>query len=515
METFLLNRKIVTYLVHIILLLLLVYSTFLAIKYSGQLLLDDYAFRQTQTALTSFWFMKTGFKFAYETPVLGFPWSVPFEFPLFQYIVAKISSIFNVDLQQTGRLISYLFLITCLIPVVGIFKKIFLSSWLMPCHVFLVLFLSSPIYLYWGRTFMIETEALFFSLCFLYYSILLIQGDLRWKNIFLGSVFLLIGLLQKGTTALPLLLIMGMLSARHVFVVKSYKINFIVFFKFTIIFIFPLVMACLWTEFTDVVKTKNYVGAQLTSKMMSGWYYGNLDMRISKALWYNTIWLRVISANISGYLGCLLILLGMIFLNNRERKLIFTSLILFFIYFMIFTNLHIVHSYYQVANTIFLIAALAFAVSEFILKFPSSTYFMFCILMILVCLNIYHFQKGYYLSEKIKFDNTHQTIAISDFIRANTSPDDPILVYGYDWSSEVSFFSQRKTLTFPVWAHISKDNFGPIENPTYYLGQQPSAIVICQILAGGDNTKELISKVNRYFKPKSVTKIQDCNIYLK
>src|SRR5690242_16322451 len=66
-------------------LLALCLSAVLAVRFSGQHILEAHAFRQTQTAITSFWFCRTGFKLAYETPVAGYPWSIPYEFPLYQY----------------------------------------------------------------------------------------------------------------------------------------------------------------------------------------------------------------------------------------------------------------------------------------------------------------------------------------------------------------------------------------------------------------------------------------------
>jgi hypothetical protein len=51
----------------------------------NQPLIDRHEFRQTQTALSAL-FMQPGLEglLNYETPVLGAPWSIPFEFPLFQ-----------------------------------------------------------------------------------------------------------------------------------------------------------------------------------------------------------------------------------------------------------------------------------------------------------------------------------------------------------------------------------------------------------------------------------------------
>jgi len=44
-------------------------------------LLGMHSFRQTYTAITAYWLMQGSPWFHYETPVLGAPWSIPYEFP--------------------------------------------------------------------------------------------------------------------------------------------------------------------------------------------------------------------------------------------------------------------------------------------------------------------------------------------------------------------------------------------------------------------------------------------------
>jgi hypothetical protein len=67
------------------------YAAFIALRYAHQLPLDLYSFRQTQTAITTYWLGINGFSLNYETPVVGPPWSIPFEFPLYQYMVVLLA----------------------------------------------------------------------------------------------------------------------------------------------------------------------------------------------------------------------------------------------------------------------------------------------------------------------------------------------------------------------------------------------------------------------------------------
>ena len=111
--------------------------------------LEGNPFRETQTALSAYWLWRGGPWFAYETPVLGYPWSVPLEFPIYQGLVAILRG-FGVPIHIGGRLLSFGFYVACLWPLSRLFRVIDL-----PRTAFLTmsaLFLSAPTYVFWGRT---------------------------------------------------------------------------------------------------------------------------------------------------------------------------------------------------------------------------------------------------------------------------------------------------------------------------------------------------------------------------
>src|SRR5215471_21824213 len=86
-------------------------------------ILDLYYFRQTQTALTAYWLWKGGPWLAYETPVLGYPWSIPFEFPTYQALVALLRLI-GIPIDIGGRLVSFAFYLACLWPLSRLFRAL-------------------------------------------------------------------------------------------------------------------------------------------------------------------------------------------------------------------------------------------------------------------------------------------------------------------------------------------------------------------------------------------------------
>ena len=66
-------------------------------------------FRQAQTAISAHFIqVENNFSPAYPTPVLGKPWSIPMEFPLYQWSVVVLSNATGLPLIQAARTISLL-----------------------------------------------------------------------------------------------------------------------------------------------------------------------------------------------------------------------------------------------------------------------------------------------------------------------------------------------------------------------------------------------------------------------
>ena len=63
-------------------------------------ILDRYEFRQVQTALSAFWVIQDGFRLDYLTPIFGPPWSIPMEFPIYQWSIAALVGLTQMPLEQ-------------------------------------------------------------------------------------------------------------------------------------------------------------------------------------------------------------------------------------------------------------------------------------------------------------------------------------------------------------------------------------------------------------------------------
>ena len=434
----------------------ILYATYMAITYSGQALCDRHSFRQTQTALTAYWLAKNGFSFAYETPVGGFPWSIPFEFPIYQYLVSLVWKITGGSLDIVGRLVSFFFLLICPLPVYYIFKNLDINK--KSLYIFCAILFSSPLYIYWGRTFMIETTAIFFSLVMIKF---FIDAFFKNKGYFLFSLFASLALLQKITTALPVMVILGLIYGVSIIreIYKSGLMNYMSdrivqkrFIKFSFSFLIPLILAIAWTEYTDKIKLLSDFGAQLTSSSLSSWNWGTFHQRISAPLYTNVIWKRMFFGNL-GTFGCG-VAIAYLFLQQKikVKTAVAGSLLMGLLPLFLFSNLHIVHDYYQSSCLIFLIAAVAISLSEGFKKTKKLHYISLLLTLFIVVSNFSIYTSNYYalVTHKFTVENT-SILEVAETLKNEVPQDKYLVVFGNDWSSSIAYFSERKTFTVPKW----------------------------------------------------------------
>ncbi len=477
------NELLIERSIKCIALLTVLYATYLAFRYSGQPLLELYGFRQTQTALTTFWFIKEGFKFAYETPVAGAPWSLPFEFPIYQTLVALIAKVSGFDLGKTGRIVSFIFLVLCLFPVKAICRSLQLPP--RTFYIFAGLLFSSPLYLFWGRTFMIETVAVFFTVAAVKYFLDFLEtGQQKHALYFIALISL--SILQKATTGLPVLSVMALVFLfyeinRHAGLLKAISVRNVVLCFF--LFALPIVVGFAWTYYTDIIKVHNEFGSGLTSSALSKWNWGTLSQRFSKSLYTEVIWSRIIKGNLSGAIGVAIILCALLLVRNmRVRLVVLTSCALGLLPLFIFTNLHLIHTYYQSASVIFIIFALAVALSECCEDRLSGAWTLGLFAALLIN-NYSIFAQGYgeSLRQKIYLSNSRDLLVAST-LKNNMNEGEAFTLFGNDWNSSIAYYAEHKSFTVPdQFKNLDK----VIDTPQAYLGDSPlGAVVVCPPVKG-------------------------------
>ncbi|HET7538060.1 MAG TPA: hypothetical protein VFJ90_16485, partial [Candidatus Didemnitutus sp.] len=119
--------------------------------------------RQAATALSAHFIkQENNFSFDYPTPVLGKPWAVPQEFPLYPWTVAVFSKMSSLGITMSGRVVSIACFLLAL-PAVNLL----LARWRVePARRWIVLavIVSCPLYIFYARAVLMETMALMMGL---------------------------------------------------------------------------------------------------------------------------------------------------------------------------------------------------------------------------------------------------------------------------------------------------------------------------------------------------------------
>ena len=489
------------------------YATYIAINYASQPPLDFFSFRQTQTALTAYWFVKDGFSLAYQTPVAGPPWSIPFEFPIYQYIVALLSKLSGFSLNATGRFVSFIFLALCLIPARAITKSLKLSDAVF--YIFVALLFSSPLYLYWGRTFMIETTAVFFSVAAIKYFIDIMHFKKSLKHSLLFLIFISLSILQKATTGLPVL---ALLSLIYIFLNTREDNSFVSFLfsekalQWIFYFGIPLIIGITWTLYTDHVKSLNGLGLELTSSALSKWNWGSLSQRLSSVFYEDVIWKRIFEKNLSGLLGFAILTVCFLSPNKKSIKLIvIISILMTLIPLFLFTNLHIVHSYYQSGNLIFIIYGLAVSIDSLLQDLYEKIIIVFTLTLIMVTSNYIIFSHDYLETVKAEYNKENSwEYSVSEVLKREIPQDKYFVAFGNLWSSSLPYLSERKSFTVPL---LFKQYDAISLNPEHFIKDDSlGGVVLCPTVTFPTiNNLSLWASKNRSWK---IGEVYGCYIAL-
>ncbi|MCC2625504.1 MAG: glycosyl transferase, family 39 [Burkholderiales bacterium] len=410
-----------------------IYSILIGFNYN---ILDQYGFRQAQTAISIYYYVVDGIQLDYLTPVFGYPWRVPFEFPTYQVIVALLCKLTHIGIDQSGRIVSIFFFYLCFLPLNATLNKINVSS--TSKKIIFILLLLSPVYIFWSRTVLIESVALFLSLSFIYYSLALFQKT-TINNFILCTFCLTLGALTKVTTILPSCVVAGLLIL-HLYKNFFNTKNIILF---AISGAISLLLLLIWTHHADAYKDMNFFSKHITSSSMNAWNFGTLSQRLSITFWRRIVEYSYINVSLSFF-----ILIGISILIKSKNVVLW---IFFFGYcsgILIFAHLYYEHSYYYYANCIFAFIFMGILIGDILKTNPLISYsiLLFCI----GCLQYTYFT-GYYQFQSSP-GNTIQIINLAKAIRENSKANDVVLICGDDWNSQIPYYSRRRAIMNTHWA---------------------------------------------------------------
>lgn|GEM_PF-356647 len=488
---------------------LLVGAYLLFISWS-QPVLDHYGFRQAQTAISAYWIAKGGPFWSYMTPVVGYPWSLPFEFPLYQYLVGKLADGATVSsIDRAGRLVSLAFFIG--------------ASWLT--HQIVVMrtgdrraavlcagtLLASPLMLFWSRAVMIESTALFFGIAFVWSMAKAAQStNLSWAV--LATITACIAALVKITTFFGFaIFVAGALLiefARAGWPLPRRVLATAVVAGVAVVL--SIVSLELWLAHSDQLKAQSLWGVNLASSRMGHWNYGSWSQRIDPSFWIEVVFVRSGSDGLGS--PWLLPLAAIAVLVKRSTRAVGLLLLASYLApFLVFTNLHQVHDYYQYANVVFATTLLALAINN-IAGLPGWKGYIAAALVLAVCiLSWLHLSNRY--MPRIKQD-VGRDLSIAALVKDTSSADSAVLVFGMDWDSSMPYYAERRALMMPDW--LPMQPFQDLAASNAAFGGLPvGAVVLCPNHIADDPEKAQAYSlvVQRYVAGLTKRSFAGCEIF--
>lgn len=435
--------------------------------------LEAHSFRQTQTALTAYWLAKGGPWLAYETPSLGAPWSVPFEFPVFQGVVAVVHRLLGIHLDAAGRLVSWLCFALAMWQLHAIVRKLGGSRHLgfLLCG----LIMLSPHYVFWSRTFMIESTGLLFGMAFVS-AVLTHLREPRWWSAVAMALLATLGALVKVTTFVPFGVAAGLLVVRDLFQdghfrdVRCWISRYVPVMLAGIV---AVIVLSLWLDFSDRLKVAHTFGRNLTSENLKPWLYGTTAQKLSWPFWRDVVFQYRVYETLGRPVLLWASLAAALLFGRRAVAWVVVLLVLYAIPFAMFTNLHMIHDYYQYANGLFVVCVVG--VVAWHARPGWRRWIAFALIGGTVVCMIQRNWK-YEWKHMIAKTDGWTTMLIGAAVR-DLPEDGVLLVFGYDWSSEMAYYGEHRAITVPAWT--SPEQLEVIRShPEVIAGGQPIVGVV-------------------------------------
>jgi len=402
-------------------------------------IVQQYEFVQAKAAIGAYYIASGGPILRYEFPIFGPPWSVPYEFPIYQVASAWTHNFTGMPLEQAGRLVGKIFFYLSCIPLFFIARVLGFrgKTILIP----ITLFLASPIYLFWSRQFMNESTAIFFSLAYLMAAMLWIKksNNMLW---FIAVALGAIAALAKSTTYVSFALVVGIYLSFEMLRNRSFTLSRLV--RSFVVLLFPLIVGLVWVRFTDSLKSMNPIAADIhvsttwvksylfnagLSERMGSFWYHLFRITIHDAIGHRTVWIFSV--------------LFAVFLGKRAWLYWLCSL-LFLVAPLIFAHAHMTHDYYANANAIFLVFAIAALVERAVVSEKKWISLLGAILFVLVIgYEVRDFMgKGYIQQQERRME----PVIFAKKLQKIVAPNDVLLMYGEDWCPVIAFQAERRAI---------------------------------------------------------------------
>ena len=471
-------------------------------------MLPGNTFRQAQTGITTYFIgAENNFSLAYPTPVLGKPWSIPMEFPLYEWTVAALSRVTYQPLTECARFVSLLCFYLALPAAWVLLRELGLDRarrWVV-----LTFVLACPVYIFYARAFLIESMALMFSAWFAAAFFAGLKRESRGWMVTAALAGIGAGLVKVTTFMLFLApvgvgLIWYWQSSRR----RSDLERASAWRRLLLagrILTLPFVTTAAWVIYADSIKAYNPAADMLRSGAQRGYNFGHLTDRVSGDYW--TRWLNLSShAVISPWVFAAIVVVAAVG-PRRWRWRIVSGIALFALAPAIFPFLYAWHDYYYFANAGFMAMAMGFAAVALLdSRLPRWLGVLAIAGALFLQGQIYW--RNYLPDQRIESEgDTGLTQLLFDL----TDKDDVLVVAGQDWNSMLPYSARRRALMI---RNGYENNYAYLERA---FGDLKGEFAAALILTGDTRTNDrlvalAVEKLNIH--PTPFLEFQDSKVYV-
>ncbi|OWV88969.1 glycosyltransferase family 39 protein [Rhizobium sp. R693] len=465
------------------------YFTYVLFKTIQQPPLDLWGFRPAQTLISVPYMLSEGGWLKNIVPVFGEPWLLPQEFPLYQWIVAISVKLSGISVSAAGRIVSAFFAVACVVPIYLIGKTLTPENKSLFGIVVGALWLTSPAVIFWGRSTLIETTAIFLSLFWLYFYINYIKnGALRDL-----TLCILVGSLASTVkiTAFAGFVVAGFLYSLVVgFYQREHLFAFLKRFMLSgLCVIIPAIALLSWGHWTSSVWKENPLASMITVGNHLTWYFGVPSDRWDSALWSWVIGTRTLP----DYFGRNWIFLVFIFaaagIFERRIPCMLALSLCFISGYIIFPRLFMYNIYYEIETVVFILAIFGVVICA---VFQSRRYVASLLLLALALWfqidALYTSSYGTVLASDLR---NHPYYMASEKISAVTDPQSVVIVFGTGWGADIPLLSERRGIVISNMFEGAAEAMLFTDRAKWLGGRHIGAIVDCNVFQSQTTSSKL------------------------
>jgi len=407
--------------------------------------LPGHEFRQTLTATIARHIdAEDHFGLDYPNPILGKPWSVPLEFPLYEWSVVGLARLTGWPHVEAARAVSVACFYLMLPALYGLLgqaglppRRRLIALALVPC---------CGVYIYYSRAFLMDSMATMFSAWFLTLFVAAMRAPRAGPALLAGLCGAAAGLIK-----VPILSVWMLPAAAY----GAWRLWRALRDEpgrgaAGRVLGWGLVCALMaggpalwWIKTTDAVKAVHPAAGFLTSDALAAGSFGFFDLatRLSPETWrlFAERWREAILPA-----WALLAVAGAgALLLPRERPRVLGAAGMFLAAVLMYPTAFAYHDYYFFGCGVFALAALGFVVAGLDDAGARLRRLALVATVVLGAALLANYQRNY---RGIQVMPSHGGSGLTDMLRDMTPPDAVLIVAGNDWAPIIPYYAQRRAL---------------------------------------------------------------------